>query len=131
MASSAACCMMTVRTSSLRNVILALACGIALTAGRAGTAAGAAAAPANCDAEAAALAQAESELPRLDVASPDDRPPYCITLETIIAFASRLQTHVARCRNSSFAPSAAEWDKTRTDYRKLFAQTRCKRAIFN
>ena len=40
----------------------------------------AAAAPAvDCAAEAAVLVREESELPRLEVASPADRPPYCIT----------------------------------------------------
>ena len=52
----------------------------------------AAAAPAvDCAAEAAALIREESELPRLEVASPADRPPYCFTLETIMAFAGRVK----------------------------------------
>jgi hypothetical protein len=93
---------------------------------------GASAAPArpNCESEAATLAKEESELPRLEVASPEDRPPYCITLETIMAFATRLKAHVAHCPGSNFAPTAAEWDKTRADYSKLFTETRCKRTIF-
>ena len=45
--------------------------------------AGAAPAP-DCTGEAAALSREEPELPQLDVASPADRPPYCITLETIM-----------------------------------------------
>jgi hypothetical protein len=117
-----ACYMMTVRTHSTK-MILAIACAMAFTAARGG------AAPANCAAEAAALEKDESELPRLEVASPEDRPPYCITLETVMAFASRLKAHVAHCPSSSFAPSVAEWDKTRADYSKLFTQTRCKRTI--
>ena len=56
----------------------------------------AAAAPAvDCAAEATVLVPEESELPRLEVASPADRPPYCITLETIMAFAGRVKAHAA------------------------------------
>src|SRR6266566_2577443 len=76
---------------------------------------------ADCATEAAALVQAETELPRIDVVTPADRPPYCITLETVMAFAGRLKAHVAQCPNSDYAPAVAEWDKTRTDYSKLFS----------
>ena len=62
----------------------------------------------------------EAELPRLEVASPKDRPPYCITLETIIAFAGRLKAHVAHCPSSSYAAAVADWEKMRADYTKLF-----------
>jgi hypothetical protein len=86
-----------------------------------------AAAKFDCTTEAAVLTQAQSELPRLEVASPRDRPPYCITLETIMAFAGRVQAHVAHCPNSQYAPAAADWVKKRADYSKLFAQYRCKR----
>ena len=92
----------------------------------------AAAAPAvDCAADAAALIREESELPRLEVASPADRPPYCITLETIMAFAVRLKIHVAQCPGSSYTPTAADWAKTRADYAKLFSQNRCKRTLLN
>jgi hypothetical protein len=88
------------------------------------------AAPAtDCSSEAATLTRDQSELPRLDVVSPADRPPYCITLETIMAFAGRLKAHVAHCPGSDYAPAVAEWDKTRTDYSKLFSQYRCKRTL--
>jgi hypothetical protein len=77
----------------------------------------AAAAPAvDCAAEAAALVREESELPRLEVASPADRPPYCITLETIMAFAGRVKAHAARCPKPDHAPAVAEWDKRRAEY---------------
>ena len=49
-------------------------------------------------------------MPRLEVASPADRPPYCITLETIMAFAGRVKAHAARCPKSDHAPAVAEWD---------------------
>jgi hypothetical protein len=88
----------------------------------------AAAAPAiDCSAEVATLTREECELPRIEVASPADRPPYCITLETIIAFANRVKVHAARCPQSDHAPALAEWDKKRAEYSKLFGQYRCKR----
>ena len=99
---------------------------LALTCTLAG---GAAAAPAvDCKAEEAGLLKEESELPRLEVASPADRPPYCITLETLMAFAARLKAHVAHCPNSDYAAAMADWDKTRTGYAKLFSRSRCKRS---
>jgi hypothetical protein len=90
--------------------------------------AGAAPAP-DCAAEASALEQAQSDLPKLEFASPADRPPYCITLETNMAFAQRVKAHVTRCPKSDYAAKLAEWDKTRADYGKLFSQYRCKRTL--
>ncbi len=87
------------------------------------------AAPPDCKAEEAALAKDESELPRLEVASPADRPITCITLETVIAFAGRLKGHVAHCPASGYVPSAASWENTRVDYVKRFAENRCKRTF--
>ncbi len=88
----------------------------------------AAAAPAiDCATEAAVLARDQSELPRLEVASPADRPPYCITLETLVAFAGRVKAYVARCPNSGYAAAVADRDKPRTNYAKLFSRYRCKR----
>jgi len=82
---------------------------------------------ADCAVEAGMLAREQSELPRLKVASPADRPPYCITLETVVAFANRVRTHVARCPSSDFAASAADRSKRRNDYAQLFSRYRCKR----
>jgi len=90
---------------------------------------GSAAAAADCTVEETALMKDESELPRLEVASPADRPITCITLETIIAFAGRLKTHAAHCPASSYAQSAADWEKTRVDYAARFIQNRCKRTF--
>lgn len=88
----------------------------------------ASAAPASdCMTAAAILTRERSELPRLDVASPADRPPYCITLETVITFAGRVKAHVAQCPGSEHASSVVDWDKTQADYSKLFSQRRCKR----
>src|SRR6478736_8988429 len=90
----------------------------------------AAAAPAvDCAADAAALIREEAELPRLEVASPADRPPYCITLETVMAFAGRVKTHVAHCPGSNYGSAAAQWAKTQTAYSKLFNQYRCKQTL--
>ena len=83
----------------------------------------------DCTAEAARLARDQSELPRLEFASPADRPPYCITLETVMVFAGRVKAHVAHCPNSEHAPAVADWDKTRNDYSKLFSQFKCKRTL--
>jgi hypothetical protein len=88
------------------------------------------AAPADCTAEAAVLVKEEAELPRLEVASPKDRPVLCITIETVIDFASRLKAHVAHCPGSNYASAATDWEKTRIDYAKRFAQNRCRRTIF-
>jgi hypothetical protein len=88
----------------------------------------AAAAP-DCASQAAALDSERENLPRLELASPRDRPPYCITLETNMAFALRVKAHVAQCPNSAYAQMLAEWDKTRTSYGKLFNQHRCKRTL--
>jgi hypothetical protein len=83
----------------------------------------------DCKAQEAVLNKDESELPRLEVASPADRPITCITLETIIAFAGRLKGHVAHCPASSYAQSASDWEKTRVDYAARFIQNRCKRTF--
>ena len=80
----------------------------------------------DCTTEAALLSRELSELPRLEVASPLDRPPYCITLETIMVFAERVKAHVGRCPNSDHAAGAAEWDKTRAGYARLFSRYRCR-----
>jgi hypothetical protein len=109
-----------VQVSPGLKLVLILACGAAF-AGRA--------AAADCKAEEAGLMKDEAELPRLEVASPADRPITCITLETNIAFATRIKLHVAHCPASSYAQSAAEWEKTRLDYAARFTQNRCKRTL--
>ena len=88
-------------------------------------------APVDCSHEVAALLKQEAELPRLDVASPADRPILCITLETVMAFAGRLKAHVGHCPNSSYASAAAAWEKTRADYAQRFTRNRCRRTLLN
>jgi hypothetical protein len=106
------------------------ACLAALTVVLSNPAAIAEAAPVrDCATEAKILSKEQSELPRLDVASPGDRPPYCITLETLMAFALRMKAHIAHCPGSEYAAAAAEWIKTQADYSKLFSRHRCKRTM--
>jgi len=83
----------------------------------------------DCKSEEAALAEDETELPRLEVANPADRPTTCITLETIIAFAGRLRAHVAHCPASGYSRSASTWESTRINYAKRFTDNRCKRTF--
>jgi hypothetical protein len=59
-----------------------------------------------CTDEAASLRRAEIQLPRLDVAPPDDQQIVCITLETNIVFARRLAAHLANCSRSPHARGA-------------------------
>ena len=110
------------RRIRLEAAALALwTCGVAFSAD---------AAPAqDCAAEAVALARDESDLPKLEFASPKDRPPYCITLETNMAFALRVKAHVGRCPQSDYSQKLTHWEKTRADYGKLFGQHRCHRTL--
>jgi hypothetical protein len=88
------------------------------------------AAPApDCTSQAIELSREESELPKLEFTSPADRPPYCITLETVMAFIDRLRAHVTLCPQSSHASSLAEWERLRASYSKLFTQRRCRRTL--
>ena len=88
-----------------------------------------AAGAADCSSQAAALVKDEADLPRIALDSPVDRPPYCITLETVMAFAGRVKAHVAQCPTSDFARRLSAWDQTRTDYAKLFGKRRCRRTL--
>jgi hypothetical protein len=83
----------------------------------------------DCASEAQALSKEQGELPRLEATSPQDRPPYCITLETIIGFAGRVKAHVAHCPNSGYSAAAADWRQKQSDYSRLFRQHRCKRTL--
>ncbi len=103
-------------------VLLAMGCAACSSA---------ACAASDCDSELAALSREEGELPRLEAVSPRDRPPYCITLETVMAFAGRLKAHVEHCPSSSYASAAAVWSKTRNDYSRLFARNRCRPTLRN
>jgi hypothetical protein len=111
------------------NAAAKLLTGFLLTAAISGPVNAASFGAADCGSEEATLIKDEAELPRLEVASPADRPITCITLETIIAFAARLKGHVAHCPASSYVQSAPDWEKTRLDYATRFTQNRCKRTF--
>lgn len=102
-------------------VLLMLAYGAAGLAGPAWAA--------DCESEAAALGKEQTDLPRLEFATPADKPPYCITLETLMAFAARVKAHAAHCPNSDYAQKVTEWEKTRSNYSKLFSRYRCRRTL--
>jgi hypothetical protein len=86
-------------------------------------------AAADCAAQAAALQRDQSDLPRIEFTTPADRPPYCITLETLIAFAARVKAHVSACPKSDYVQQAAEWEKSRVTYGRLFSRYRCRRTL--
>jgi hypothetical protein len=82
-----------------------------------------------CADEAASLRRAETQLPRLDVAPPDDQQIVCITLETNIVFARRFAAHLANCPHSPHARTADAWQRTGSQYTSQFNERRCKPAI--
>jgi hypothetical protein len=82
-----------------------------------------------CTDEAASLRRAESQLPRLDVAPPDDQQIVCITLETNIVFARRFAAHLSHCPRSPHARAADAWQRTGSQYTAQFNERRCKPAI--
>jgi hypothetical protein len=83
----------------------------------------------HCVDEAASLRRAEAQLPRLDVAPPDDQQIVCITLETNIVFARRLAAHLANCPRSPHTHGAEAWRRTSSQYTAQFNERRCKPAI--
>ena len=82
-----------------------------------------------CTDEAASLRRAETQLPRLDVAPPDDQQIVCITLETNIVFARRFAAHLANCPRSPHARADDAWQRTGSQYTAQFNERRCKPAI--
>ena len=82
-----------------------------------------------CADEAASLRRAETQLPRLDVAPPDDQQIVCITLETNIVFARRFAAHLANCPRSPHVRGADAWRRTGAQYTAQFNERRCKPAI--
>ncbi len=83
----------------------------------------------DCDAEAARIRRAETELPKLDVAPPNDRQIVCITLETNMLFAQRLAAHMKQCPRSPYAKTAGVWSKTGSSYAAQFDNRGCKPTI--
>jgi hypothetical protein len=82
-----------------------------------------------CADEAASIRRAESQLPRLEVAPPDDQQIVCITLETNMLFARRMAAHLTHCPRSPHARNADTWQRTGSRYAALFSDRRCKPAI--
>ncbi len=82
-----------------------------------------------CAREAASIHKAESQLPRLEVAPPEDQQIVCITLETNILFVRRLTAHVSQCPRSPHARHAEAWQRAGTQYTAQFNDRRCKPAI--
>jgi hypothetical protein len=82
-----------------------------------------------CAREAAAIKRAEGQLPRLQVAPPDDKQIVCITLETNILFARRLAAHIEHCPRSPLARGAESWKRTESQYSATFSSRQCKPAI--
>ena len=82
-----------------------------------------------CAEDAATLRAAEAQLPRLEVAPPDDRQIVCITLETNMVFARRIAAHVAQCPRSPHARNAGAWQRSGAQYTAQFGERRCKPAI--
>jgi hypothetical protein len=82
-----------------------------------------------CADEAASIRRAEGQLPRLEVAPPEDQQIVCITLETNILFARRLAAHLTHCPRSPHARNADAWQRTDSQYTARFEERRCKPAI--
>ena len=82
-----------------------------------------------CAREATAIGRAESQLPRLEVAPPDDKQIVCITLETNVMFARRLSAHLAQCPRSPHARKAEAWQRIGWQYSEHFSNRRCKPTI--
>ena len=106
----------------------AIICGLLLAVGLS-AAPLSALAQGDCADEVTRLRRAEAELPKLEVAPPDDKQIVCITLETNILFAQRLKAHLKRCPRSAFARQADTWAKTETNYTDRFQRRDCKPAI--
>jgi hypothetical protein len=113
-----------------RNAGTAIALAGCLIAAAVAAASGPALAqPDACARDAAAIGRAESQLPRLDVAPPDDKQIICITLETNMLFARRLTAHLAHCPRSPLARKADAWQRTGAQYASHFSHRGCKPTI--
>jgi hypothetical protein len=111
----------------VRTAILAALAG-ALTAGAMAPPAAQAQTGA-CEREAAAIRRAEGQLPRLEVAPPEDKQIVCITIETNLLFARRLAAHLSKCPRSPLARSGDAWRQAGARYAAQFQQRQCKPAI--
>ena len=94
-----------------------------------GAAAPALAQTGDCAREAASIRRAETQLPRLEVAPPNDQQIVCITLETNILFARRVFAHLRHCSRSPLMQAGGQWQRTERDYLAQFRDHRCKPAV--
>lgn len=117
---------MTPLRSPIVAILLTAVCAASLCAGWARPAVAQAG---DCAAEAAHIKRAEQELPKLEVAPPGDRTIVCITLETNLLFARRLQAHLSKCPRSPLARGGASWAKTGREYQAQFSSRGCKPTI--
>jgi hypothetical protein len=83
----------------------------------------------DCTREAVSIRRAETQLPRLEVAPPNDQQIVCITLETNVLFARRLAAHLKHCPRSPLSGDGGRWQRTGQDYTAQFRDRRCKPAI--
>jgi hypothetical protein len=83
----------------------------------------------SCADEAVRIRRAETELPKLEAAPPEDHQIVCITLETNLLFARRLDAHLKACPKSSYAEKAERWTQTQARYAAQFRERRCKQTI--
>jgi len=85
--------------------------------------------PNDCTRDAESIRKAETQLPRLEVAPPEDKQIVCITLETNLMFARRLTAHVSQCPRSPYARQAEAWQRAGSQYAAQFNGRGCKPAI--
>jgi hypothetical protein len=83
----------------------------------------------DCAREAASIRRAETQLPKLEVAPPNDQQIVCITLETNILFARRVAVHLRHCSRSPLMQVGGQWQRTEQDYLSQFRDRRCKPAV--
>jgi len=83
----------------------------------------------DCTREATSIRRGEKQLPRLEVAPPNDQQIVCITLETNLLFARRFAAHLKHCPRSPLARDGARWERIDSDYESQFRDRRCKPAI--
>jgi hypothetical protein len=83
----------------------------------------------DCAREAASIRRAETQLPRLEVAPPNDQQIVCITLETNVLYARRLAAHLKHCPRSPLARAGEQWQRIDSDYASRFRDRRCKPTI--
>jgi hypothetical protein len=110
--------------SEARLAVLGFAAATAVT-----TAAPAFTQGGDCIREAASIRRAEIQLPRLEVAPPNDQQIVCITLETNMLFARRLAAHLKHCPRSPLARAGDQWRRTDSGFMEQFRERRCKPAI--